>query len=283
MQAWMAGSNGRCCSACACLAYAHFTPTNLNLGWLRHVPMPAGSVTSGRSVVVLSWHHCSHTSRPTGECDRHGTVEEGVEVCAGRVPIHLLPGNIPPPPPPRLPPLPPSPKNTVRRLMIETDAPYLVPRTITPSKARPGRNEPALLPHVLKVGGGKEGGAVLHRAVCVGRGGACSYCIPWSVAVNGRLVVACVLLHVLMVGGCRPREGCRQQPQATLASVVWRGLHLRDPSSVIPPSPLLMIPAPLPTHMQMAAKSLGETEEAVAIRTTKVAQSVFGISVPGAQ
>jgi TatD DNase family protein len=35
------------------------------------------------------------------------------------------------------------------RLMIETDAPYLVPRSIQPSKARPNRNEPALLPHVL--------------------------------------------------------------------------------------------------------------------------------------
>ncbi|KIZ05800.1 hypothetical protein MNEG_2154 [Monoraphidium neglectum] len=35
------------------------------------------------------------------------------------------------------------------RLMIETDAPYLVPRTIKPSKARPHRNEPSLLPHVL--------------------------------------------------------------------------------------------------------------------------------------
>ncbi|PNH12113.1 Tat-linked quality control protein TatD, partial [Tetrabaena socialis] len=35
------------------------------------------------------------------------------------------------------------------RLMLETDAPYLVPRSIKPSKARPGRNEPALLPHVL--------------------------------------------------------------------------------------------------------------------------------------
>jgi TatD DNase family protein len=33
--------------------------------------------------------------------------------------------------------------------MIETDAPYLVPRSIQPSKARPNRNEPALLPHVL--------------------------------------------------------------------------------------------------------------------------------------
>lgn len=35
------------------------------------------------------------------------------------------------------------------RLMIETDCPYLTPRSITPSKARPQRNEPALLPHVL--------------------------------------------------------------------------------------------------------------------------------------
>ncbi|KAI8473914.1 MAG: hypothetical protein J3K34DRAFT_366525 [Monoraphidium minutum] len=35
------------------------------------------------------------------------------------------------------------------RLMIETDAPYLVPRTIKPSKARPHRNEPCMLPHVL--------------------------------------------------------------------------------------------------------------------------------------
>lgn len=38
----------------------------------------------------------------------------------------------------------------VDRLMIETDAPYLTPRTIKPSRARPGRNEPALLPHVLR-------------------------------------------------------------------------------------------------------------------------------------
>jgi TatD DNase family protein len=48
------------------------------------------------------------------------------------------------------------------RLMIETDAPYLVPRSIKPSKARPHRNEPALLPHVLRavaeaVGESEEG------------------------------------------------------------------------------------------------------------------------------
>jgi TatD DNase family protein len=35
------------------------------------------------------------------------------------------------------------------RLMVETDSPYLTPRTIQPSKARPHRNEPALLPYVL--------------------------------------------------------------------------------------------------------------------------------------
>lgn len=35
------------------------------------------------------------------------------------------------------------------RLLIETDCPYLTPRSITPSKSRPQRNEPALLPHVL--------------------------------------------------------------------------------------------------------------------------------------
>mmetsp|Transcript_8082 Transcript_8082/g.19331 ORF Transcript_8082/g.19331 Transcript_8082/m.19331 type:complete len:242 (+) Transcript_8082:947-1672(+) len=35
------------------------------------------------------------------------------------------------------------------KLMIETDAPYLTPRSIRPSRARPRRNEPALLPFVL--------------------------------------------------------------------------------------------------------------------------------------
>lgn len=34
------------------------------------------------------------------------------------------------------------------RLLLETDAPYLVPRSIAPAKARPRRNEPSLLPHV---------------------------------------------------------------------------------------------------------------------------------------
>ncbi len=35
------------------------------------------------------------------------------------------------------------------RLMVETDAPYLTPRTIRPNRVRPWRNEPCLLPHVL--------------------------------------------------------------------------------------------------------------------------------------
>uniref|UniRef100_A0A383W6X6 TatD related DNase n=1 Tax=Tetradesmus obliquus TaxID=3088 RepID=A0A383W6X6_TETOB len=56
------------------------------------------------------------------------------------------------------------------RLMIETDAPYLVPRSIQPSKARPNRNEPALLPHVLTavaaaLGQGEEEVAVRTTAV----------------------------------------------------------------------------------------------------------------------
>lgn len=36
------------------------------------------------------------------------------------------------------------------RLMIETDAPYLIPRTI-PAKPKDGRNEPAFLPYVLQM------------------------------------------------------------------------------------------------------------------------------------
>ena len=32
------------------------------------------------------------------------------------------------------------------RLMVETDAPYLTPRTIEPNRLRPWRNEPCLLP-----------------------------------------------------------------------------------------------------------------------------------------
>ncbi|CAG9466017.1 unnamed protein product [Pedinophyceae sp. YPF-701] len=36
------------------------------------------------------------------------------------------------------------------RLMIETDAPWLTPRCITPSRQRPRRNEPALLPLVCE-------------------------------------------------------------------------------------------------------------------------------------
>ena len=35
------------------------------------------------------------------------------------------------------------------RLMIETDAPFLLPRSM-PAKPKDGRNEPAFLPHVLR-------------------------------------------------------------------------------------------------------------------------------------
>ena len=35
------------------------------------------------------------------------------------------------------------------KLMIETDAPYLTPRSIRPNRVRPWRNEPCLLPHVM--------------------------------------------------------------------------------------------------------------------------------------
>ena len=35
------------------------------------------------------------------------------------------------------------------KLMVETDAPYLTPRTIRPNRNRPWRNEPCLLPHVM--------------------------------------------------------------------------------------------------------------------------------------
>ncbi len=55
-------------------------------------------------------------------------------ICDGRRGLHLreLVKEIPP-----------------ERLMIETDAPYLIPRTM-PTRPKDGRNEPALLPHVLQ-------------------------------------------------------------------------------------------------------------------------------------
>ena len=46
------------------------------------------------------------------------------------------------------------------RLLLETDAPYLVPRSITPSKKRPSRNEPALLPIVLRAVAAARGQSV---------------------------------------------------------------------------------------------------------------------------
>lgn len=50
------------------------------------------------------------------------------------------------------------------RLFVETDCPYLVPRSITPSKARPQRNEPALLPHVLNAVAAARGQLPEHVA-----------------------------------------------------------------------------------------------------------------------
>lgn len=46
------------------------------------------------------------------------------------------------------------------RLLIETDSPYLTPRSIGPSKARPQRNEPALLPYVLQAVAAARGESV---------------------------------------------------------------------------------------------------------------------------
>eukprot|EP00887_Chlorella_sp_A99_P003156 scaffold9.g3156.t1 len=50
------------------------------------------------------------------------------------------------------------------RLLLETDAPYLTPRTITPAKARPQRNEPALLPAVLEAVAAARGQDLAHVA-----------------------------------------------------------------------------------------------------------------------
>ncbi len=43
------------------------------------------------------------------------------------------------------------------RLLLETDSPYLTPRCIVPSKARPRRNEPCLLPHVAAAASAAKG------------------------------------------------------------------------------------------------------------------------------
>jgi TatD DNase family protein len=50
------------------------------------------------------------------------------------------------------------------RLLLETDAPYLIPRSITPSKARPRRNEPCLLPHVAAAVAAARGVSVAQVA-----------------------------------------------------------------------------------------------------------------------
>jgi TatD DNase family protein len=49
------------------------------------------------------------------------------------------------------------------RLMLETDAPYLLPRTLRP-KPKTRRNEPAWLPEVLRVVAENRGQSVEHVA-----------------------------------------------------------------------------------------------------------------------
>ncbi|MDH3490923.1 MAG: TatD family hydrolase, partial [Gammaproteobacteria bacterium] len=49
------------------------------------------------------------------------------------------------------------------RLLLETDAPYLLPRTLRP-KPRTRRNEPAYLPEVLKTVAEARGQSVDHVA-----------------------------------------------------------------------------------------------------------------------
>lgn len=50
------------------------------------------------------------------------------------------------------------------RLMVETDAPYLVPRSLGPNKSRPSRNEPALLPAVVAAVAAARGQDPAHVA-----------------------------------------------------------------------------------------------------------------------
>jgi TatD DNase family protein len=71
------------------------------------------------------------------------------------------------------------------RLMIETDAPYLVPRTIKPSKARPHRNEPALLPHVLQTVAAARGEGEAEVARATTGVAAAFFRLPGSILNNG--------------------------------------------------------------------------------------------------
>ena len=50
------------------------------------------------------------------------------------------------------------------KLVLETDAPYLTPRSIVPSKKRPSRNEPALLQMVLQAVAKARGQSMQHVA-----------------------------------------------------------------------------------------------------------------------
>gem|GEM_PF-5766797 len=57
----------------------------------------------------------------------------------------------------------------LNRLMLETDAPYLTPRTLCP-KPKGGRNEPAFLPYVLQTVAGAIGKSVEPSFITLGRG-----------------------------------------------------------------------------------------------------------------
>jgi TatD DNase family protein len=57
----------------------------------------------------------------------------------------------------------------IDRLLLETDAPYLVPRSIAPARARPRRNEPCLLPHVAAAVAAAHGVSVEELAAATTR------------------------------------------------------------------------------------------------------------------
>ncbi len=60
----------------------------------------------------------------------------------------------------------------IERLLVETDAPYLVPRSIAPARARPRRNEPCLLPHVAAAVAAARGVSVQEVAAATTRNAA---------------------------------------------------------------------------------------------------------------
>lgn len=64
------------------------------------------------------------------------------------------------------------------RLLIETDAPWITPRVITPSRIRPRRCEPCLLPHVCQR---VAEVSALKTSICFGWKLACmEHYVDWS-------------------------------------------------------------------------------------------------------